>query len=119
MKSKTPNHNIFHGDFDPRVRFTYKKFTLAGHNPISFNQSYIPHNSNALFATHASKHQIKAQLVSHSSNNIITPLQMEPQIALFETQNTGKASLAYQNKHQFTELSDFNLPIPNKPQISS
>ena len=119
LKSNFPNQNIFDGDFDPRVRFTHYKLTLAGHNPILFNQSYISHNSNALFATHTSKHQIKAQLALNSTNTLNTPLQIEPQIALFETQNTGKGSLAYQNKHQFIELSHFNLSLTNKPQISS
>ena len=63
--------------------------------------------------------KIKAQLASHSTNTVNTPPQIEPQIALFGTQKTGKTSLAYQNKHQFTELSHFNLSITIKPQSSS
>ena len=113
FKSNTPNHHISDCDFDPRLHFTHNKLTLAGHNPLLFNQSYIPHNSNALFATHTSKHQIKCQLASHSTNTINTPLQIEPQIVLFERQNPGKASLAFQNQHQFTELSHLNLSITN------
>ena len=45
------------------------------------------------------------------------PLQIETQIAPFETQNSGKASLAYQNQRQFNELGHFNLSITNEPQI--
>ena len=119
LKSNTPNHYIFDSDFDPRIGFTHSKLTLAGHNPLLFNQSYILHNSNALFANHISKHQFKAQLASHSTNTMNTSLQIEPHKTLFQTQNTGKASLAYQNKPQFTELSHFNLSFTIKPQISS
>ena len=56
--------------------------------------------------------------MSHNTNTINTPLQIEPQIALFKTQNTGKASIAFRNQHKFTELRHFNLSITNKPQIS-
>ena len=82
------NHNIFVGDFDPPLRFTHNKLTLAGHNPLFFIQSFISYNSNALFATHTSKHQIKSKLASHKTNTIKTSLQIVCQIALFETQNT-------------------------------
>ena len=86
-KSNTLNQNNSHCDFDPRVRFTHNKLTPAGHNPLLFNQSYISHNSNALFATHTFNHQNKSKLVSHNTNTINTPLQIEPQIALFQIQN--------------------------------
>ena len=119
MKSNTPNHNFSDCDFDPRVRFNHNKLTLAGHNPLLFNESYISHNSNALCVTHTSIHQIKSKLASHNTITINAPLQIEPQIALFKTQNTGKASVAYRNLHQFTELSHFNLSDTNRPQISS
>ena len=46
FKSNTVKHHISDFDFDLRVRFTHNKLTLAGHNPLLFNQSYIPHNSN-------------------------------------------------------------------------
>ena len=96
FESNTPNLNISDGDFDPRVRFAHNKLTLAGHNPILFIQSYYSHNSNALFSTQSNPHQVTSKPTSQT-NTINTPLQIEPQIALFETQNTGKASLAYQN----------------------
>ena len=38
LKSNTPNHNISDCDLDPLVRFTHNKLTIAGHNPILFNQ---------------------------------------------------------------------------------
>ena len=119
LNLNTPNHSISYYDFDSRDCSTNNKLTLAWHDPHLFNQPYISHNSNALFATHTNNHQIKSKLASHSTNTINTPLQIEPQIALFETQNTGKVSFAYQNQHQFTELSHFNLSITNKAQIPS
>ena len=106
-------------DFASRIRLTQNKLTLTGHNPLLFNQPYISHNSNASFVTHTNDHQIKSKLASHSTNTINTPLQIEPQIALYKTPNTRKAPLAYQNQNQFTELSHFNLSITNKPQFSS
>ena len=118
-KLNTLNHNISDCDFDPRVPFTHNRITPFGHNSLLFKQSYISHKSNALFDTHTSNHQIKSKLASHNTNTINTPLRIEPQIALFQKQNTGKASLAYRNRHQFTELSHFNMSITSKPQISS
>ena len=56
LKSKTPNHKIFNGDFNPRVRLTYNKFTLAGIIPSHSTSRIFSHNSNALFATHTSNH---------------------------------------------------------------
>ena len=84
-KSNTLNHNLSDCDFDPQVLFTHNELTLAGHNPLLFNQSYSSHNSNSLFATHTSNHQIKTKLASHNTNTIKTPLQIKPQIALFQT----------------------------------
>ena len=115
----TTNHIIFDCDFDPRARFTPNKLTLAGHNHLLLNQPRITYNSNALFAIHTSKHQINSHLASHSTKIINTPLQLEPQIAVFETQNTEKASLPYENNNQFNELSHFNFSITIKPQIPS
>ena len=94
LKSNTLNHNISDCDFDPLSRFIHNKLTLAGHNSLLFNQSYISHNSNSLFATHTSNHQVKSRFGSHNTNTINTPLQIEPQIARFQTQNTGTALLA-------------------------
>ena len=70
FKSNTPNHHISDCDFDPLVRFTHNKLTLAGHNLLLFNQSYIPHNSNDLFATHTIKH-IKLNLNSHRTVQLL------------------------------------------------
>ena len=89
-KSNTLNHKIPDCDFDPPVRFTHNKLTAARHNPLLFNQSYISLTSNALFASHTSNHQLKSKLASHNTNTINIPLQFEPQIPLFQTQNTGK-----------------------------
>ena len=50
---------------------------------------------------------------------INSTLQIETQIQPFETQNTGMASLAYQNQPQLNELSHSNLSIINEPQIPS
>ena len=61
------------------------------------------HTSNVSFAFHAGKHQINSPLSSHSTNTINSTLQIETQIQPHETQNTGKASLAYQNPPQFNE----------------
>ena len=46
---------------------------------------------------------------------IIKPLQIEPQVALTQTQ----ASQAYRNWHQFTKLNHSKLSITKKSQISS
>ena len=118
-KTNTFNHNISDCDFDLQVRFNHNKLTITEHNPPLFNQSYFLHTSNALFATQSSNHHIKSKLASHNTITINTPLRIEPQKALFLTHNTGKASLAYRNRHQFTDLSLFNLSITNKPKISS
>ena len=44
---------------------------------------------------------------------------METQLQPFETQNTGKASIAYQNSQQFNNLGHFKLSITNETQIPS
>ena len=75
-KSNTLNHNISDCDFDPRVGFTLNKLAPTGHNLLLNNQSYISHNSNALFATHTSNHQIKYKLALHNTNTINTPQQI-------------------------------------------
>ena len=96
-----------------------RKLTFAGHDPHSFTQPYISHTSNASFATRTNNHPIISKLALHSTNTINTPFQTEPQLTLFETHNTRKAPIAYQNQQQFTELSHFKLSVTNKPQISS
>ena len=62
------------------------------------------------------------KLISHSHRivqRLVQKLDIEPQIQPFETQNTGKTSLACQNQPQFNELSHFNLSITNDPQLPS
>ena len=94
LKLNIPNYTLSDHNFASRVRFIQNKLTLAGHNPLLFNQLYILHNSNASSATHADNHQNKSKIASHSTNTINTPLQIELQIALFETPNPRKAPLA-------------------------
>ena len=62
---------------------------------------------------HVNNYQNRSQFASHSLPIVITPLQIESQI----NSNTGKASLAYQNKPQFTQISHSHLSITNKPHI--
>ena len=119
LKVNTPNYTNSNHDFASRVRFTHNKLTPAGYNPLVIDKQYISHNLNASIATHTNNYQIQSKLASHSTNTVNTPLQIEPQIALFETPNTGKAPLAYQNQSQFTKLSHCNLQIKNKPQIAT
>ena len=102
-----------------RVRLTHNKLTPDAHNPLVIDKQYISNNLNASFTTHTSNYQVKSKLASHSTNTVNKPLQIEPQIALIETPNTGKAPLAFQNQSQFTKLSHCNLSIKNKPQIST
>ena len=117
LKVNTPNYTNSNHDFASRVHFTHNKLTPAGHNLLIDKQN-ISHNLNASFAPHNSNYQIESKLVSHSTTTVNTPLQIEPQIALFETPNTGKAPLDYQNQSQFTKLSHVNLSI-NKTRIST
>ena len=98
FKPNTANHNFFYCAFDPRVRCTQNKLTLTRHIPLILKQPHIKHNSNALFAIHASKHQNKSPLALHITNTINMPLQIEIQIALFETQNSGR-------RHSLTKIS--------------
>ena len=55
----------------------------------------------------------RSQFASHSLPIVSTPLQIESQI----NSNTGKASLAYQNKPQFTQIIHSHLSITNKSHI--
>ena len=119
LKLNTPNYTNFNHDFTSRVPFAHNKLTPAGHNLLLIDKQNISHNLNASFAAHSSNYQIESKLASHSTTTVNTQLQIEPQIALFETPNTGKAPLAYQNQSQFTKLSHVNLSINNKPRIST
>ena len=119
LRSNNPNYILSDHDLASQVHFTQNKLTLAGHNPHLNNHPYISHTSKTLFATRTNNHSFNSKLASHSTNTLNTPLQIEPQVPLFETNNTRKAPHVYQNQQQFTELSHFNLSIKNKPQISS
>ena len=112
-KVTTPKYTNFNPDFAARVRFSHSKLAPAGHNTLLNNQQNISHNSNASFATHVNNYQNISQFASHSLPIVITPLQIESQIY----SNTGKASLAYQNKPQFTQISQSQLSITNKSHI--
>ena len=112
-KVTTPKHTNISPDFAARVRFSHNKLTTAGRNTLLSNQQTISHNSNASFAMHVNNYQNRSQFASHSLPIVITPLQIESQI----NSNTGKASLAYQNKPQFTQTSHSHLSITNKSHI--
>ena len=47
-------------------------------------------------------------------NTIHSPQQTEAQIQQFETQNTKKVSLIYQNQPQFIELNHTNLQMQHQ-----
>ena len=96
-ESNSPNHTIFDCDLDPQLRSTQNKLTPAGYNHHLLTQPHTTHNSNASFAIQASKHKINSPLALHITNTFNLTLQIETQIQPFETQNTGKASLAHQN----------------------
>ena len=55
----------------------------------------------------------------HSANAIHSPLQIEAQIQQFETQNTEKAQLDYQNQLKFNELNYSNFSITKPFQFPS
>ena len=112
-KVTTPKYTNFNPDFAARVRFSHNKLTPAGPNTLLSNQQNISHNSNASFAMHVINYQNRSQFASHSLPIVITPLQIESQI----NSNTGKASLAYQIKPRFTQISHSHLSITNKPHI--
>ena len=112
-KVTTPKYTNFNPDFAARVRFSHNKLTPAGHNTLLSNQQNISHNSNASFAKQVNNYQNRSQFASHSLPIVITPLQFESQL----NSNTGKASLADQNKPQFTQISHSHLSITNKPHI--
>ena len=111
----TPKYTNSNPDCAARVRFTYNKLTPAGHNTLFSNQQNISHNSNDSFAMHVNNYQNRSQFASHSLPIVITPLEIESQI----NSNKGKASLAYQNKLQFTKISHPHLSITNKSHILS
>ena len=112
-KVNTPKYTNSYSDFAARVRFSLNILTPAGHNTLLSNQQKTSHNSKASFAMHINSYQNRSQLASHSLPIVITPLQNESQI----NSNTGKASLAYQNKPQFTQISHSHLSITNKSRI--
>ena len=62
---------------------------------------------------HVNYFQNRSQFASHNLPIVTTPLQIESQI----NSNTGKASLAYQIKPQFTQIRHSNLSITNKSHI--
>ena len=62
---------------------------------------------------HVNNYQNRSQFASHSLPILTTPLQIESHI----NSNTGKASLVYQNKPQFTQISHSHLSITNKSHI--
>ena len=112
-KVNTPKYTNSNPDFAARVRFSHNKLTPAGQNTLLSDQQNISHNSKASFAMHVNNFQNRSQSASHSLPIVITPLQIESQI----NSNTGKASLAYQNKPQFTQISHSHLSITNRSQI--
>ena len=112
-KVTTPKYTNFNPASAARVRFSHNKLTPAGHNTLLSNQQNISHNSNASFARHVNNYQNRSQFASHSLPIETTPLQIESQI----NSNTGKASLAYQNKPQFTQISQSHLSITKKSHI--
>ena len=109
-KVNTPKYTNSNPDFAARVRFSHNKLTPAGHSTLLSNQQNISHNSNASFAMHVNNYQNRSQFAWHSLPIVSKPLQIESQI----NSNTGKASLAYQNKPQFTHISHSHLSITNK-----
>ena len=112
-KVTTPKYTQFDPGSAARVLFSHNKLTPAGHNTRLSNQQNISHNSNASFAMHVNNYHNRSQFASHSLPSLIIPLQIEPQI----NSKIGKASLAYQNKLQFTSITHSHLSITNKSHI--